>query len=352
MALFVRGCFVVLMFFASWAMTAPSDVSWNGPKTGPLKVPGKCIAVISQDLKNGGIMGFYRHFKLASRHLSWKVTHLDGRNNIELIKKLILRYAQMSDIDAIVLGGISLKSIGDEVLYADSLGKVVAGWHVEAEPGSYNGLLINIATPSASVAAMATEYVINESVGDIGAVLFTDSRFEVANSKTSKMKEIIELCDRCKVLTTLDINLGQTEKLIPQAVSRLNESFGNQWTHTLAINDLYFDSMNYPLISAGRTDIRNVSAGDGSAEAISRILGGLSQQVATVAEPLGIQGWQMADELNRYFAGQGLSGYVSEPILITWETLQTKDILEIDNDIPYKEHYLKIWRRGRVAIEE
>jgi ribose transport system substrate-binding protein len=90
----------------------------------------------------------------------------------------------------------------------------------------------------------------------------------------------------------------------------------------LAINDVYFDEMNYPLLRAGRADIRNVSAGDGSSKAINRIRSGLSQQMATVAEPLGVQGWQLADEMNRAFANAKPSGYVSKPILITRELLQ------------------------------
>jgi ribose transport system substrate-binding protein len=77
-----------------------------------------------------------------------------------------------------------------------------------------------------------------------------------------------------------------------------------------------------PLLRAGRADIRNVSAGDGSSKAINRIRSGLSQQMATVAEPLGVQGWQLADEMNRAFANAKPSGYVSKPILITRELLQ------------------------------
>ncbi|MEW4338945.1 hypothetical protein, partial [Chromobacterium vaccinii] len=77
------------------------------------------------------------------------------------------------------------------------------------------------------------------------------------------------------------------------------------------------DNINFPLHQAGRADIVNISAGDGSNSAMNRIREGISQQKATVAEPCNQQGWQMADELNRSFARQPPSGFVSKPILVT-----------------------------------
>jgi ribose transport system substrate-binding protein len=90
--------------------------------------------------------------------------------------------------------------------------------------------------------------------------------------------------------------LASAGKGMDDRVRSLQRRFGTEWTHTLAINDVYFDHINVPLNALGRKDIRNISAGDGSAKALGRIHSGLSQQVATVAEPLGMQGWQLVDE--------------------------------------------------------
>ncbi len=100
-----------------------------------------------------------------------------------------------------------------------------------------------------------------------------------------------------------------------------------------------------PLNALGRKDLRNISAGDGSAKALGRIHSGLSQQVATVAEPLSVQGWQLVDELNRAFAGTPSSQFVSAPLLITPSVLQESDELSIELDFSHEEAYLRLWRQ-------
>ncbi|OZG74699.1 hypothetical protein BTA51_06880 [Hahella sp. CCB-MM4] len=185
--------------------------------------------------------------------------------------------------------------------------------------------------------------MIKDSQGPVGVVIFNDSRFEVANAKTNQMAKIISTCDRCRVLSIENISLGETLTEVPKAVDRLIAKFGFSWTHSLGINDLYFDSITYPLRKHGRQDVRNISAGDGSFLALNRIRSGLSTQVATVAEPTGLQGWQLADELNRAFAGMPPSGFVSQPILVTSDTLHSSDVYELGSDIPYKQWYQAIW---------
>jgi len=57
----------------------------------------------------------------------------------------------------------------------------------------------------------------------------------------------------------------------------------------------------------GDGDPQNISAGDGSESAYQRIRD-KDYQSATVPEPLNMQGWQLADELNRAFAHEKWSG--------------------------------------------
>ncbi|WP_020409896.1 hypothetical protein [Hahella ganghwensis] len=177
-------------------------------------------------------------------------------------------------------------------------------------------------------------------------MIFNDPRFEVANAKTRKMADIVNECSRCQLLSIENISLGETVAEVPKAVDRLITKFSSSWTHSLGINDLYFDSITYPLRKHGRKDIRNISAGDGSFLALSRIRSGLSTQVATVAEPTGLQGWQLADELNRAFAGEPPSGFVTQPILVTVDVLNSaSDIYDLGNEIPYKQRYRSIWSK-------
>jgi ribose transport system substrate-binding protein len=95
--------------------------------------------------------------------------------------------------------------------------------------------------------------------------------------------------------------------------------YGDKWSHSIGINDLYFDFMAPSLQSAGVVGDgkpRNISAGDGSESAFQRIQS-KQFQIGTVAEPLRLHGFQVIDELNRAFAGEAPSGYAVPVHLFT-----------------------------------
>ena len=331
---------------ASPALTAKT---WDGPTTGPARQAGKKVVYISQDLKNGGISANYRGFYTAVEELGWKLTLVNGNGDRETIRAAFAD-AIRSHQDAIVLGGFQTDDLPADLIESARRSNIIlAGWHAAAEPGPTKDLFINVATESAEVARKAAEYVIQSATDKVGVIIFNDNRFAVANAKTRHMKEIIEACKRCRVLSIENILISNAAKEIPLLVPALNKTHGRAWTHTLAINDVYFDAMNFPLISIGREDIQNISAGDGSNIALGRIRSGTSQQVATVAEPAGLQGWQLADELNRAFAGAPPSGYVSKPILVTSALLQQIGSAGVDFKIPYREAYSAIWQGKPIA---
>ena len=76
----------------------------------------------------------------------------------------------------------------------------------------------------------------------------------------------------------------------------LLQRFGAKWTHSLAINDLYFDFWGSSLRPPAKGDDtpRAVSAGDGSR---SRVPAHPRKNFksATVPGPLNMQGWQVID---------------------------------------------------------
>jgi ribose transport system substrate-binding protein len=67
--------------------------------------------------------------------------------------------------------------------------------------------------------------------------------------------------------------------------------------------------------------------------------------MATAPEPLHEQGWRLVDELNRAFAKQPWSGYVSGIRLVTADNIAydggPKNVFDADNG--YRDVYKKIW---------
>ncbi|MBV9702508.1 MAG: sugar ABC transporter substrate-binding protein, partial [Methylobacteriaceae bacterium] len=152
----------------------------------------------------------------------------------------------------------------------------------------------------------------------------------------------------CKVLSIEDTPIGDLSNRMGQLTTSLLAKYGKAWTYSIAVNDLYFDFAAPSLQSANVDPAtgypRNISAGDGSVPAFQRIRQ-KQFQIATVAEPLHLHGWQVIDELNRAFAGEKPSGYVAPVHLFISDNIEkdggAQNIYDPGNG--YKDAYKKIW---------
>jgi ribose transport system substrate-binding protein len=204
-------------------------------------------------------------------------------------------------------------------------------------------LFTNVTTEVEDVAKISAQWIINQSGGNAGVVVFTDSSIPFAENKSQLIKAALKPCLGVRVLSTEDIPISESSNQTPQRVSALIDRFGDSWTYSVAINDLYFADAAAALQTAGKHGAGppfNIGAGDGDPVAFQRIRD-MQFQTATVPEPLLEQGWQIIDELNRAFAKQPASGYVAPIHLTTTANVDNATYWEPDNG--YRERYLKIW---------
>lgn len=304
--------------------------------------PARRVIFLAQDFRNGGITSVYRSFEQACRELGWALQIVNGMGDRGTIRRLFDQ-ALAAGVDAIVLGGFDEADIADRLAASTRPAPVLVGWHATSHGGAPSRLFANVSTDPRVVAEMAAALVQPPPGGQAGVVIFNDSRFGIANIKTQRMREALSRCARCELLSVEDLPISNAAKDVPAALQRLQRRFGARWTHLLAINDVYMDSMHFPLASLGRRDIIGIAAGDGSRTALSRIRSGMSQQVATIAEPTGLQGWQLADELRRAFNKQPPSGQVAQPIAVTTELLRRLGKQDIDDALPYRQTYRQQW---------
>ena len=200
-------------------------------------------------------------------------------------------------------------------------GVPLVGWHSGEKPGPNEkaGLYANVTTVTDDVADVAASWAVADSGGKAGVVIFTDSQYAIALYKARAMEAVIKKCGGCTVLSFEDSPISDSSTRMPQLTTSLLQRFGDKWTHSLAINDLYFDFMGPSLTAAGKKGDGNpkaVSAGDGSEAAYQRIRS-KRFQAGTVPEPLNMQGWQVVDELNRAFNKLAWSGYMPKVHLVT-----------------------------------
>ncbi|WII71467.1 substrate-binding domain-containing protein [Bdellovibrio sp. 22V] len=340
---------LLILFLAPFAFADRRPLSevtkprWNGPHQGPVGVLQKQVDYIASDLRNEGASTVGEGFQSAARHLKWKVQIKDGMGSKRVIEKH-LQDAINNKVHGIVLGGFDSENFEYSIKEAQEAGIKIVGWHSGDKPGKSKYLFTNVTTNPVTVAENAAALVSYFGAKRRGVIIFTDTQFSIARTKSETMRQAVEKIKNATVLDVLDIAVSEAHEKIPATVQALNAKYGKKWTHSLAVNDIYFDHMNFPLKSIGRKDIVNISAGDGSPKALSRIRSGVSQQVASIAEPLHAQGWQVADELNRAFTpGASESGFVSDPLVITRETLGSANILSIEASLPFVDTYLKVW---------
>ena len=331
------------------AATSPST-EWNGPTNGPQAQPDKRIVYVSADQHNGGIAGVSEGVKEAAEAIGWKFELIDATaQGVE--HRQAFEQALALNPDGIVIGGIDVFELLLEVESAHKQGVAVVGWHVAPDPGPTEGLSLftNITTPSNDVAEIAAYYAIAQSNGTAGVVIFTDTRFQIAVAKSNAMADVIRQCQSCELFTVEDVPLNQTQALMPQVINTLLEQYGEKWTYTLGINDLYFDDAIITLETAeipptGR--LESLSAGDGSVSAYDRIRS-QKYQLGTVPEPLLLHGWQLVDELNRAFAGEEPSNYISPVHLVTPDNINFDGGPDnhYDPDNGYRDQYRAIWNK-------
>ncbi len=331
------------------AATAPA-AAWDGPTTGPRAAAGKTVIYVAGDMRNGGIQEVGDGVKEAGAKIGWTIRVLDGQGSVSGVQSALSQAIALKP-DGIVVGGFDIVQSAADIKQATDRGIKVVAWHGAPKPGPLPDyqIIANISSDSSKVAKVAADCAIAQSDGKAGVIIFTDSAYAIALAKAKMMQDEIKTCSGCTVLAFEDTPLADTSTRMPQLTTTLLQRFGDKWTYSLAINDLYFDFIGPPLISAGRDPAgppANISAGDGSNSAYGRIRAG-QYQAATVPEPLLLQGWQVVDEMNRGFAGQPASGYVAPVHLVVEKNVEQdggkSDLYDPDNG--YRAIYAKIWGR-------
>ncbi|QHB57120.1 substrate-binding domain-containing protein (plasmid) [Ralstonia solanacearum] len=335
--------------WAQWLATASArHQQWSGPRSGPPAVAGTTVAVISEDLRNGGILGVAKGIKEAAGAIGWSTRVYDA-GGTPAGRARAVASALASQPGGVILVGVDAREMKPQLQPFAERGIPMVGWHVSPFAGPIPGspVAVNVSTDPVAVARVTAMATIARSGGHAGIVVFTDSNFQIAKAKSAAMAEVIRACQGCHLLEVRDVAISRSAELMPAITRELLARYGDDWTDTLAINDLYFDYAAPELTKAGRpsASMRMLSAGDGSAAAFTRIRAG-TFQVGTVAEPLNQQGWQLVDELNRLLAHASLSGYVAPVHLVTRENIASDGGPQglYDPDNGYRTTYRRIWK--------
>ncbi|WP_405959070.1 MULTISPECIES: substrate-binding domain-containing protein [unclassified Streptomyces] len=321
-----------------------TDASWTGPTTGPAAVPGRTIVYVAQTMTNPGVAGVAKGLEEAAKITGWRVRVIDGEGTPAGIQAALSQAITLKP-SGIVIGGFDPGLTSQQVARARAAGIPLIGWHAVASPGPSEKpeLFTNITTKVEDVAKISADWIIARSKGSAGTVLFTDDSIPFARHKAELIKRGLATCAGVRLLAYVNIPIPDASSRAPQEVSSLLSRFQDEWTYSVAINDLYFADAAPALRAAGQPGSGppfNIGAGDGDPSAFQRI-NSKQFQAATVPEPLSQQGWQIIDEFNRAFAGRPASGYVAPVHVAAAENSSGATSWDPSG---YREAYEKIWR--------
>ncbi|MFJ6793526.1 substrate-binding domain-containing protein [Streptomyces sp. NPDC091268] len=322
-----------------------TDPTWRGPTDGPAAAAGKTLVYVAQTMTNPGVAGVAKGVEEAARAIGWQVRVIDGEGTAAGVQAALSQAVTLAP-SGIVIGGFDPRPTSRQVARARAAQIPVIGWHAVDAPGPSEGagLFTNVTTRVEDVARISADWIIARSGGNGGVVVFTDDSIPFARNKSALIKGELATCAGLRVLATENIPIPDASTRTGQEVSSLLARFGDRWTHSVAINDLYFADAAPALRAAGRPGSGppfNIGAGDGDPSAFQRIDSGRFQ-AATVPEPLTQQGWQIVDEFNRAFAGRPASGYVAPVHIATADNSRGAGSWD---PAGYREAYRRIWRR-------
>ncbi|MEU9308422.1 substrate-binding domain-containing protein [Streptomyces sp. NPDC048256] len=330
---------------AAVARAEETDIPWNGPTSGPAAVAGKSIVYVAQTMTNPGVAGAANGVRQAAQVIGWDVRVIDGAGTPTGIQAAMSEAVALKP-SGIVIGGFDPDATSRQVARADAAGIPLVGWHAVAAPGPSRRpeLFTNVTTDVEEVAGISARWIISTSDGRAGVVLITDASIPFARNKSDLIRKELATCPGVRLLAYENIPIPDASSRTPREIASLLSRFRSSWTHSVAINDLYFADAAPAFRAAGEKGSGppfNIGAGDGDPSAFQRINSG-QYQAATVPEPLSLQGWQIVDEFNRAFSGRPASGYTA-PVHIATADNSAGDTTWDPSG--YREAYRRIWGR-------
>ncbi|HEV8692163.1 MAG TPA: substrate-binding domain-containing protein, partial [Ideonella sp.] len=215
---------------------------WSGPTAGPAAPPGKVVAVLAEDLRNGGVLSVAQGIREAAREIGWVVRVHDAGGTVAGRQRAVAD-ALAAKPDGLVICGSDALELGPALRASGDRLPPMVGWHAAAGAGPIEGTPVatNVTTDPIAVARTTALAAVTQSGGRAGVVIFTDSRFRIATAKAEAMADVIRRCTDCALLEMRDVPISDSAARMPAVTRDLLSRYGSRWTHALAINDIYFD---------------------------------------------------------------------------------------------------------------
>jgi ribose transport system substrate-binding protein len=289
------------------------------PTTGPAAAKGKNVAWFTCSMEAVGCKVPTETFLEAAKVLGWNVHVFDGRLNVNNGYATALRQAIASNPDAIVEMGVGCSETTTPLEEAKAAGiPVVETQNIDCNDPEVGGKkLLTVENQFNKHALSAAElyerfgenqaaYVVDKTEGK-AKVILTPWVGTAGQRIATGWKAVFDKCTECEIVEEVEWEASEQSPGGP-----LEQRFRTALTKSPEANAVImpFDSMAAfgglakSIVDAGRQEEMVVVAGEGFAETLELIREGKGLTAEGGAYDNGWFGWEIADELNRYFNGQ------------------------------------------------
>jgi ribose transport system substrate-binding protein len=323
---------------------AGPQTDWRGPTSSAKPQPGKKVVYISNDENNDASHAWGQVIQEIGTKIGWDVSIIDGKATpVGWIAAFNQAIALKADG---IITSADAASLKEPIAAAREAKIPIVGIHAAALPGPNEelGLFTNIQQDPREIGKAQADWVIADSNGTAKVIVTSHNEFAIAETKSRAVEARLKECSGCQVLEYVSSPIAEVAQRQPQLVTSWVQKYGTP-LYITAVADYTLDFQVPALRSAGvDTSAVKLVGADGQRSAYERIRSG-EYQVVTVSEPVEMQSYQAIDELIRAFAGQGPSGFVQAPYLVTPDNVNAEggdhNAFEPGND--YKARYLALW---------
>ncbi len=324
------------------------------PTSGPKAVPDKYVAVVSCGLESEGCLEGTEAFLEATKVIGWKTKTFNGKVNVNNGFATAIRSALATQPDAIALLGINCPEVKTSVEEIASAGIPIASYAGEdcgtgseefwSFPQLYNKGVENSNETYEEYGEFEAAYLIDATEGKakILQVAF-DVGFGVAVKKGQDA--MFAKCAECEVLETLEFEGAETVPGGPlyTRFETLLTKYPEANAVAIPFDSLAAGGLSKAITDSGRAGEITAVSGEGNKETLRLIREEAGLNAEGAASSRGWIAWGLADNLNRYLAGQPVVypgvGYVS----ISKEKNMPPDGQSYETPVDYKGAYEKIW---------
>jgi ribose transport system substrate-binding protein len=326
-------------FDAAVAKASAPISNWTGPTGAPKPAAKKKIVVVTCSSQGNGCVRAAQGVTDAGRKLGWSVQTIDGQGNPQAWNGGI-NTAISEKADGIVLDAVPPALVGDALVKAKAA-KIPVVSIFNPDLGKSSPVFSYVTPDHTAQGKVMADWVAAESKGKAQIVLIEDNEFPELVQRVDGFKAELAKCSGCKVVDTVQSQIGTMAQKLPGAVASSLQSHPTA-NYVISPFDSNATFTGQGVRQAGKQGTVKVAGYEGDSQAVDAIRKGQIQAM-TVADPAEWMGWQAVDEFNRAFSGQK-----AQNTPVQWRVLTKSNVPATGNwtgDFDYRGQYGQLWGR-------